>query len=311
SRVWLRSRGFLCATLARTDRGWARPPGSARAARGKPAKEFWKSQDLRWGTTRTRPRNRSVETCPLTKHRPRYEPPNRAPSPSDQRGSTGISALVDPEHYEVGEDPADARHFALGANASWENDMRIETVLIAAALSAVLGTPASGANVSAKKMLIKDNAVGGKQQLQYLSVDQSILATDGYGNAVDSGVALQVVSEGALIDHCLQIPAGGCTLTGGSSDQLRCRSANGKDKVQIKPGKASAKFKGSIGYELDALVSQVPLVMILRAGNATYCSVCGNGGSDLVKKDGSDGRQVLVKTCDPTPCPAVGPACTL
>jgi len=69
------------------------------------------------------------------------------------------------------------------------------------------------------------------------------------------------------------------------------------------------KFKRGIGFELDALANQLPVVMVLRAGGAAYCSVCGDGGSDNVVRDGADGKQVLAKTCEAVACPAEPNAC--
>lgn len=179
------------------------------------------------------------------------------------------------------------------------------------AVAALLVAPAGAESVAAKRMQVKDNVDAGRQQVSFLTTDAGIAVADGYVDATSTGVSLHVFSQTTANDVCLWALAGDCEIKGGNADVLKCRSDDRSAKVLIKPGKAKVKFKRSIGFELDALASQLPVAMILRAGGAAYCAVCGDGGADVVVKDGSDGQQVLAKTCEAAPCPAEPSACGL
>jgi hypothetical protein len=182
---------------------------------------------------------------------------------------------------------------------------------LAVTVAAALGAPAHAEDVSAKKMQVKDHADPAKQQVSFLSTDVGITADDGYTGATDTGVSLHVFSEATANDACLRAAPADCQVVGGDADILKCRSADRSANVLIKPGRARVKFKRGIGFELDALASQMPLVIVLRAGGAAYCAVCGDGGSDVVVRDGGDGKQVLAKTCEAVACPAEPSACGL
>ena len=189
---------------------------------------------------------------------------------------------------------------------------RVLTCLVTSiALGVALCAPIRAENVSAKKMQIKDDADAGRQGVTFLSGDAGIDVADGYAGATTHGLSLHVFN--AVNDVCLQITPTECELKGADADILKCRRANRSGRVLIKPGKVKAKFKGGIGYELDALTNQLPVTVVLRAGSAVdgaiYCAVCGDGGSDDVVKDGSDGEQVLVKACDVVACPFEPGAC--
>jgi hypothetical protein len=192
-----------------------------------------------------------------------------------------------------------------------EDPMRhvLSGLALSVVLAAGFGRTAVADEISAKSVKIKDNADAAKQQAQYQSADAAIAVADGYADGASTGVSLHVFSPSTANDVCLRIPASDCTLKGADADTLACKSADRTDKIQIKPGKAKAKFKGDIGYELDALASQVPVVVVLRVGAAAYCSICGDGGSDDVAKDGSDGKQIAVKNCDAVVCPAEPSTC--
>ena len=185
----------------------------------------------------------------------------------------------------------------------------VARLVVAVAVTAALGAPVHAQEISAKKMQVKDHADPAKQQVSFLSKDVGIAMDDGYTGATDTGVSLHVFSTATANDACLRAAPADCQVVGGDADILKCRSADRSANVLIKPGKARVKFKGGVGFELDALASQLPVVMVLRAGGAAFCSLCGDGGSDDVVKDGTDGKQVLAKTCEAVACPAEPNAC--
>ena len=179
--------------------------------------------------------------------------------------------------------------------------------LLSALLLQLLATAARAEDVTAKKMQIKTNhnSGGTETQVQYQIQDPGVLdADDGY--TATGGVRLHVFNTG-VFDACVQIDSTDCVVKGSNDDILDCKSLDGSGKVKIQPGKVKAKFKGLVGTTTDLSLAlgnnQLPFTMVLRLGNATYCSTCGNGGTDSVKKDGSDGKQVMVTQCDVTACP--------
>ena len=187
----------------------------------------------------------------------------------------------------------------------------IVRLAVSVALAAALAVSAHAEDVSAKKIQIKDDPDGGKQRLSFLSSDAGIAPADGYTAATSSGISLHVFSLATSRDVCFQVAGTDCELKGPDADIVKCRTANRSAKVLLKPGKAKVKLKGGTGWELDTLASQVPVAMVLRAGGATYCALCGDGGSDVVVKDGTDGAQVLAKTCEAVACPAEPTSCDL
>jgi hypothetical protein len=182
---------------------------------------------------------------------------------------------------------------------------------LSVAVAALLAAAAHAEDVSTKKIQIKDDADPGRQRLSFLSADAGIQPADGYIGATTSGISLHVFSLATSRDVCFQVAGPDCQLRGADADVLKCRNPERSVKILLKPGKAKAKLRGGTGWELDALASQLPVVMVLRAGSASYCALCGDGGSDVVVKDGSDGTQVLAKTCEAVACPAEPTACDL
>jgi hypothetical protein len=185
-------------------------------------------------------------------------------------------------------------------------------VLVNLLLAAALTAPAAAEDIVTRRMLIKDNANAAKQLALLLAVDPATIeAADGYTGATGTGVALHAFSLSTGNDVCLQVVDSACAVKGRAGDRLVCKSADKTGRVLIKPGKLRARFRGNIGFELDALVDQLPVTMVLRAGGATYCAECGSPDLAFVKKDGSDGRTVLVApVCSsPSPCPTEPSTC--
>jgi len=179
----------------------------------------------------------------------------------------------------------------------------------AVVLAAALAGTARAEDTSAKQMKIKDNADASKKQIKLQISDAAIDAADGYAVS-PSGATLIVYSRTTWMhtawfsSHC----------TGDGVDEVKC--VEDKSKLAIKPASAKVTIKGDTdpAFELDALQNQLPIVMVLSisadAGSVDYCAVCGNGsGTDEVSKNGSDGKQVLVKNCDAIPCPSTTKVC--
>jgi len=162
-------------------------------------------------------------------------------------------------------------------------------------------------DTSASQMRLKDNVDVLKKQIKLQIRDSAIDAGDGYA-ANPIAATLSVYSRTTAMHTIWYSDV--CTP---NLDKVECES--GKSKVTINPGDAKLTIKADANntFELDGLQNQLPIVMVLSLltdlGNVEYCAVCGDGGADEVKKDGSDGKQILVKNCNSTPCPAETQVC--
>ncbi|HXC52666.1 MAG TPA: hypothetical protein VN634_17415 [Candidatus Limnocylindrales bacterium] len=156
-------------------------------------------------------------------------------------------------------------------------------------------------NVSAKKMKIKDNADAEKRKVQLLVQDAAIAPSDGYANA--SVTAAEFVAFSPTTGESATWTS--TTCTGDGAENLTC----GKE-IAISPGKLKVKVQplADRRFNLDGLVDQLPVSMAIRVHSADdttsvyYCAVCGNGGADVAKKNGTDGKSVMATKCDIAPC---------
>jgi len=158
--------------------------------------------------------------------------------------------------------------------------------------------------VDARKLKIKDNADARKQKIEYVVDDAGVEPGDGYGGAPRTGASVHVFSRATNSEACLTIPSSRCSVSG---DRLKCRSEDGSRKLSIKPERIDLEIKGNTGFELDALANQLPVAIVVRAGGAAYCSVCGNGTGD----NGLDGREISVGSCEAVSCPMEPNGCDL
>lgn len=188
---------------------------------------------------------------------------------------------------------------------------RLRSVATAVVALILTASSAFAEDTSAKMMKITDNTNPTKKQIQWQIKDSAIDVADGWAALGGTSVKVYIMSLTTPQLGLFAIGEGyGGSCTADGVDDLKCATLNKKGKVSIKPGQAKVQFKGETLYQLDALATQTPIVMVLEvdteAQQIRYCAACGDGGSDVVKKDGSDGKQVQAKNCDAVPCPVLG-----
>ncbi len=179
--------------------------------------------------------------------------------------------------------------------------VRAAQIVALIALSVVSASAVDVDNVSAKKMKIKDNADAEKRKVQFLVQDAAIAPSDGYANAAITNA--EFVAYSPTTGESATWTSTACT--GDGTENLTC----GKE-IAISPGKLKVKVQPLPGrrFNLDGLVDQFPVSMAIRVHSADdtasvyYCAVCGNGGADVAKKNGTDGKSVMATKCDIAPC---------
>lgn len=188
---------------------------------------------------------------------------------------------------------------------------RAAQIVAMIALSVASASAVDVDNVAAKKMKIKDNADAEKRKIQLLVQDAAIATTDGYANSEITNAEFVAYSpttgESATWTST--------TCVGDGTENLNC----GKE-IAISPGKLKVKVQPLSGrrFNLDGLADQFPVSMAIRVHSVDetasmyYCAVCGNGGADVAKKNGTDGKSVMATKCDIAPCAVlnVGGCCS-
>jgi hypothetical protein len=188
---------------------------------------------------------------------------------------------------------------------------RAAQVVMLVALSCASAGAVDVDNLAAKKMKIKDNVDAEKRKIQLVVKDPAIAASDGYANA--SITHAEFVAYGSTTGEAATWTSETCV--GDGIDKLTC----GKE-ISISPGKLKVKVNplSDRRFNLDGLANQMPVNMVVRVHSSDdstsvyYCAICGNLGTDVEKKTGTDGKSVVVTNCDASPCGAlnVGGCCS-
>src|SRR5436853_3115556 len=143
---------------------------------------------------------------------------------------------------------------------------------VSAASLLVIACPAlsGAANVSTKKLLIKDNADAAKRQVGVLSKDTGVHFSA--GDAPDAnGASLHAYS--ATDDFCVILPPGAGWKNTGSAWKYANKTT--KNSAQIKNGKLSVKIKSGVTYTLADNGTQGAVNVQVQFGTGTrYCMRC-------------------------------------
>jgi hypothetical protein len=163
-----------------------------------------------------------------------------------------------------------------------------------ATVGLVTASIARADDITAKKILIKDNANAAKRQVIVLSIDAGVLKA----NADDpgtNGASIHVYS--ATDDYCAVL-AGGPLWTDNGVKWKYFDSAT-KNLAQVKDGRLLVKLKNNVGFSLDeGTQGHVNVVVTLGTG-AQYCMQCPGNKKDDTKK--FLGKLCAATACDPEP----------
>ncbi len=166
--------------------------------------------------------------------------------------------------------------------------------LSALALVAAIGS-ARAEDISAKKILIKDNANPAKRQMQLQSADLGVLSAEA-DDPVANGASIHVYS--ATDAQCILLPGGPeWTLKKGL---YKYNNKITKNQVQLKDGKLLVKLKSGITYSLIDNGTQGAVNAQVQFGPAgtRYCMRC------TATKDVATqflGKNCTAAACDPEP----------
>ncbi len=167
----------------------------------------------------------------------------------------------------------------------------------AAVLVAASPALSPAANISTKKMMIKDGGVG-KRAIAVQSVDPAVLLTDGDDPGMN-GATLHAYS--ATDDFCAVLPAGPNWKKTKSVWKFADKAT--KNSAQIGDGKLSVKIKSSVTYTLADNGTQGAVNMQVQFGTGVkYCMRCSTPKKDTAKK-------YLAKACAAAPCDEEPPGC--
>jgi hypothetical protein len=170
----------------------------------------------------------------------------------------------------------------------------------AAALLLASAALAPAADISAKKILIKDNADTTKRQVLVLSKDPSIAFANA-GNPTIGGASVHLYS--ATDDYC-SIIAPGALWTSPGGNKWKYKDTATKNILQIKDGRILVKLKeDTIGFDLDNTPQGTVNVQVQFALGTRYCMRCGG----TVVKD--DDAKFLAKDCAAAACDAEPSSC--
>jgi hypothetical protein len=152
---------------------------------------------------------------------------------------------------------------------------------------------ASAADITTKKLFIKDNANPAKRVIQVLSKDTTIAFSQADDPATN-GAALHVYS--ATDDYCLVLPGGPEWQSKKSKWQYKNKTT--KNALQIKDGKIIVKIKNDT-FPLSANGTQGMVNAQLQFGTGTrFCMRCPGKKDDAKKFLGKD---CVAAACDPEP----------
>jgi len=173
----------------------------------------------------------------------------------------------------------------------------------AAALLLVSAAVAPAADVSTKKILIKDNADTTKRQVLVLSKDAGVAFADADTPSV-GGASVHIYS--ATDAYCAILPPGANWKSPGGN-KWKYKDAASKNIAQIKDGRILVKIKeDTLDYSLadNAPPGQGAVNVQVQFGTGTrYCMRCGG----TVVKD--DAAKFLAKDCAATACDAEPGSC--
>ncbi|HLY36784.1 MAG TPA: hypothetical protein VKU61_02025 [Candidatus Binatia bacterium] len=176
---------------------------------------------------------------------------------------------------------------------------------VSAALLVIASPALSGAaDISTKKLLIKDNANAAKRQIGLLSKDTGVVFSA--GDAPDAnGASFHAYS--ATDDFCVILGPG--TLSSGTGwkntgSSWKYSNKTTKNSAQIKNGKLLVKIKSNDTYTLADNGTQGAVNVQVQFGTGTrYCMRC-----STPKKD--DASKFLAKDCAAAACDPEPSACS-
>jgi hypothetical protein len=158
-------------------------------------------------------------------------------------------------------------------------------------------TPAfvRAANISAKKVSIKDNANAAKRQIQVQSNDGAVTLV-GADTPGTNGAAIHVYS--ATDNFCAILPADGHWKS--TSSALKYANKATKNSAQVGDGKLSVKIKSGVTYTLADNGTQGPVNVQVQFGSGTrFCMKCTTPKKNTAKKYLAKG--CVAAACDPEP----------
>jgi hypothetical protein len=174
--------------------------------------------------------------------------------------------------------------------------MNIGRLALATLVIVTLSTAgARAADVSAKRLSIKDPTNPAKRQILVQSNDPAVQFA-GAGNPAVDGAILHVYS--ATDDDCIALPAGPGWVTKKSTWKFKDKSTG--NTAQVKNGKLLVKIKSGVSYSLADNGSQGHVDAQVQLGNGTrWCMRCAGNKKDLAKQ--FLGTNCPAAACDPEP----------
>lgn len=166
------------------------------------------------------------------------------------------------------------------------------------AFMTVLPAFAHAADISAKKVSIKDSSNAAKRQIQVQSNDAAVtlVAADDPGT---NGAAIHVYS--ATDDFCAVLPADGHWKS--TSKVWKYANKASKNAAQVGDGKLSVKIKSNVTYTLADNTTQGTVNVQVQFGTGTrFCMHCTTPKKDTAKK-------YLAKGCVAAACDAEPSVC--
>lgn len=181
--------------------------------------------------------------------------------------------------------------------------MRLGSISAAALLLVSVGH-APAADITTKKILIKDNTDPAKRQVLILSKDAGVTFSSADSPNI-GGASVHVYGSTTADDFCAILPNGGLWQNVGGI-KWKYNDTVQKNTAQIKDGKLLVKIKQDspvLDYTLadDAPPGQGAVnVQVQFALGTRFCMRC---GGTIVKDDGTKflGKDCAVGTCDPEP----------
>jgi hypothetical protein len=160
--------------------------------------------------------------------------------------------------------------------------------------------PARAANVSAKKIFIKDNADAAKRQVQVLSTDAAITFSDA-GDPATNGASLHLYS--ATDDFCVTL-AGGPQWANKKGKVWTFKDKGTKDAAQLKNGKLVVSIKSGVTFTLADNGTQNAVNAQVQFGTGTrFCMRCTASGKN------NSAKKFLGKNCAAAACDAEPSVC--
>jgi hypothetical protein len=171
------------------------------------------------------------------------------------------------------------------------------------ALTAACASLARADDVSAKKILVKDNASAAKRHVLVQSADPGIQLPDAVDPATH-GAALHLYS--ASDDFCVILPAGPAWVN--KNDKAwKYKNKGTRTSAQLKRGKLLVKVGSGIGYTLSDDGTQGIVNAQVRFGaGPKLCMRCSGNKKDTASK--FLGKDCPAAPCDPEPsaCDVIG-----